>query len=92
MFRDIVYIYLCAESEIDFDLPQIPDNIFLNELFNNKFETYSIPEVLRKAFDFMKLQNEYCKAVEKTLLLNYISKFYKKRFKDNISINVEYFK
>ena len=92
VFRDRIYIYNCSESEINFDLPQIAEDIFLNELYNNEFKTYSIPEVIRKAFDFMNLQNENCKAVEKTLLLNYISKFYKKRFKDNISRNVEYFK
>lgn len=91
VFRDQMYIYNNSEAEINFDLPQITESIFLNELYNNEFKTYSIPEVIRKAFDFMNLQNESCKAVEKTLLLNYISKFYKKRFKDNISRNVEYF-
>ena len=92
VFRDQMYVYVCSISEIDLDVPQITEDIFLIELYNNEFKTYSIPEVMRKAFDFINLQNDNCKAVEKTLLLNYVSKFYKKRFKDNISRNVEYFK
>ena len=92
VFRDQIYIYNSSEAEINFELPQITERIFLNELYNNDFKTYSIPEVIRKAFDFMNLQNDCCKAVEKTLLLNYISKFYKRRLKDNLSRNVEYLK
>lgn len=92
IFRDKIYIHNCQESEIDFDLPQIIESIFLNELFNNEFKTFSIPEVIRKAFIFVNAQDEYNKAVEKIELLNFISKFYKKRLKDNLLLNVEYLK
>ena len=92
IFRDKIYIHNCQESEIDFDLPQITESIFLNELFDNEFKTFSIPEVIRKAFIFVDVQDEYNKAVDKIELLNFISKFYKKRLKDNLLLNVEYLK
>ena len=89
VFRDTIYISKCAESEIDFDLPQVPETIILNEVFNNKLKTFQIPEVVRKIFSFLNSQTEFCKTVLKTELLNTLSKFYKKRLKDNLKI-VEY--
>lgn len=89
VFRDIIFVYNCPDSEVDFYLQQINESIIINEIFNNKFKTYSIPEVVRNAFKFLNSQDEYCKAVIKTELLNIISKFYKIRLKDNLKI-VEY--
>ena len=89
VFRDIIYISKCAESKIDLDLPQVPESLILNEVFNCKIKTYQIPEVVRTIFSFLNSQEEYCKAIVKTELLNSLTRFYKKRLKDNLKI-VEY--
>jgi hypothetical protein len=82
IYRNQIFIHNSYTGEINFDESLIPKDILLFELHGSEFKSRSIPEVIRAALKITEKQNEYCKAIEFTYLMQTISEFYKNRLTD----------
>lgn len=75
---------------LDFKADQFPQQELLYELYQKKFRSYQIPEVVESIFNTINSQNTYCKAISQELLLDILNSFYKSRLDSFTAQNVEY--
>ncbi len=93
----IKYISFNHHTNIDFCLPQVEKDYLLSRLFLIKMKKYDYAKVLRKVFEVLDSQQEYCNAVEEKLLLEILKEFYYTKASESIELsnfveitNVEY--
>jgi hypothetical protein len=82
--RNILYVQNSLTTKVNFSLSPFPPAILLENLHGLNFRTRNIPEVLRGLFSLVDNQEEYCKALEFTRMVNYVVDYFKQRFNDFI--------
>jgi len=81
-YKDSLYISVLDESQINFDLPQMEDEVILFHLLGEKFSNPSTPAVMKKFFEILNSEQEFCKAVKLNNLISILVKFDTKRIPD----------
>ena len=84
IYRNVLYIHNSISTKVNFSLTPFPPSLLLESLHGLNFRTRNIPEVLRGMFGIIDSQEEYCKAVEFTKMVNHVVDYFKQRFNDYI--------
>lgn len=73
------YIYTVCSERLIKDKDYCDENTLLSVLFEKKYKTFMIPEVMGNLFDYINSQDEFNNSLEHNFMITVITNFFKKR-------------
>ncbi|MCX6165982.1 MAG: hypothetical protein NTU73_14165, partial [Ignavibacteriae bacterium] len=76
IYNNINHYFTCKKSDVIYEDPQYPSYNLYKKLIENKINSLEILKILFIVFGLLKIQSEYCKALQYKILLATLIKYY----------------